>query len=451
MTVKVITFGAIVLLLGCSHEPPAEAPAAAAATAAHTVAAAKDEHGHAAPHGDDHGEGAKDGHGAKKNKAGGKEQAGSGFAVPFVWETSKTDPLAVARGHLKEMLQDNAAYVSAKGKLDPSKITGRARTTIVTCSDAAVQLDALDATPENDTFVTRNWGNLLEPSLGTITYGIEELHTPVLLVVGHTGCEAVKAVLGGTKFSKPVRSQISKLKVTASGKAVNEAEAVNEAVVDNVNAQVAKAVERFQPAVRAGELTVIGAIYDPTNTLKRGQGRLSIVNVNTITDPVSMAAFVTAVTNDDKIVQAVAREHDSEHGSDDPSSHGSDEHGANEHKAAAHGASAQAAGHATAGHATAGNEALHTTAKLAHDEAKLDAHGHSPVSKTASPTHAPAPKAAANGTERKAGAHGLPQIDHLEPSLIGETHRHAEAAGGRGPARVEAKNGDSAQAAHDHH
>ncbi len=444
------------LLLACSHEPPAATPGAGAATAAHT-AAAHDAPGHAAAagHGDEHGHGSHAGAGSNKNKVGGKEQAGSGFAVPFVWETSKTDPLAVARGHLKEILGDNAAYVTSHPKLDPTKIVGAARTTIVTCSDAAVQLDALDRTPENDTFVTRNWGNLLEPSLGTVSYGIEELHTPVLLIVGHTGCDAVKAVLEGTKFSKAIRSQIGKLKLR-SAEGADDAKRVNAAVIDNVNRQVQKAVQRFQPLVRTGVLTIIGAVYDPTNALGRGQGRLSIVNVNTITDPVSMDAFVTAVTSDDKIVQALALEHEAH-----------DEHAAaGGHEA--HDEHAAAGGHAVGpggpsprpaavGHHDRGNEGGGHTSRAApskhaapqhqasdddghHGDAHAEEtgpsnHGHAPAKVEAQPHgHERATKAssshdgASKGSSQASAAggsrtsNGLPQIDHLEPSLIRAPH-----------------------------
>jgi len=302
MTAKVRTFGAIVLLLGCSRDPAATSPAVhSAATAAHTVADAKETRGRSSQSGANTPQ-------TQKSNAQGKEQAESGFAVPFVWQTSKDDPLAVARKHLQEMLTDNASYVKSKGKLHPTKIRSSARTTIVACSDAAVQLDALDATPENDTFVARNWGNLLEPSLGTITYGIEVLKTPVLLIVGHTGCEAVKAALVGETFSKPVHTHLGRLKVKDSGKATETAR-INDAVVQNVNKQVARAVQRFQSLVRTGTLTVIGGVYDATNALGHGQGRLTIVNVNTVTDPVAMNAFVTAVINDDKIVQAKTVEH----------------------------------------------------------------------------------------------------------------------------------------------
>src|SRR5690606_8674760 len=117
-----------------------------------------------------------------------------------------------------------------------------------------------DSTPENDAFVTRNWGNLLESSLGSVAYGIEQLRTPVLLIVGQTGCEAVKAAISDAPLGKRLRNQIKKLKVKSAAHGESEAPSVNASVRYNVNRQVAKAVQLFRPLVHTGTLTVIGAI-----------------------------------------------------------------------------------------------------------------------------------------------------------------------------------------------
>lgn len=388
MTVKLITFGAVVLLLACSHDPPA--PAAVAASGTH-ASAAHDSHGESA-HGKtkgDHGDGkhgdAKHGNGetekanhqgAKSNKdtSGGKKTEVNGYAVPFVWETSKSDPLAIARGHLKEIVTDNAIYVKARSK--PPVAGATPRTTIVACSDAEMQLNALDATPESDAYVARNWGNLLDSSIGSVAYGIEQLHTPVLLIVGHTECEAVKAALEKPALGRMGRAQIAKLKVRKDENPDSNLSRVNDSVIYNINKQVAKAVERFQPLVQTGTLTVIGAVYDPHNVLKQGYGKLSIININTVTEPASMRAFITAVTNDDKIVMHEADpEPESAHGEHD------DAEAAEEHSANVHGAE------------------------------------RSPPAR---------PKATEHGAENKAArAPALPQIDHLEASLVGEGHEAA--------------------------
>lgn len=446
MTVKLITFGAGVLLLACSHDPPAPA---AAATAAHASAehgaAAHDGHtasshgktkgGHGdSKHGDSkHGD-AKGGEtdkanhlGGKSNKgtAGGKKTEVNGYAVPFVWETSKTDPLAIARGHLKEIVTDNAIYVKARTK--PPVAGAVPRTTIVTCSDAEMQLNGLDATPEGDAYVARNWGNLLDSSLGSVAYGIEQLHTPVLLIVGHTECEAVKAAIEKPPLSRMAKAQIAKLKVHASEKADPDLGPVNDTVIYNIHRQVGKAVERFQPLVQTGALTVIGAVYDPHNVLEQGYGKLSIININTVTEPASMRAFITAVINDDKIVMHEAdpppEEAEDEHDDEERDEHDATEHSGNAHGAAEHAATEHAAEHA-ANHGAPRAPESHGTPR-APEKHSSSAHAGAHVVAVQTPKtshekaaeHAPASKAAP--------PRGLPQIDHLEASLVGEAHEAA--------------------------
>ncbi len=373
MKVKLLTFGASVLLLACSQDPPPAPGVATSATADHTADGAHAP-GHSAAPGsarslNDEGSGAKPRH----DPAPGKKHEANGYAVPFVWETSKNDPLAIARGHLKEILSDNTSYVGAYPKANSTPSKTPPRSTILTCSDAAVQLNSLDSTPENDAFVTRNWGNLLESSLGSVTYGIEQLRTPVLLIVGHTGCEAVKAAMSDAPLSKQLRHQIKKLKVKPAAHGESEAQGVNASVRYNVNKQVARAVQLFRPLVHTGTLTVVGAIYDPHNALEQGAGRLAIINVNSVTEPSAMRAFVAAVMSDDKIVA----------------------HGLNAEPPATHG--------------QASSSPSKITLPVASREHSPDRASNQPHRAPVAPGHEPL---VANG------APGLPQIDHLEASLL---------------------------------
>ena len=47
--------------------------------------------------------------------------------------------------------------------------------------------------------------------------------------------------------------------------------------------------------MQAGQLTVVGAVYDFRNDLLQGAGKLSVVNVNGNTEPERMTAFVEAI------------------------------------------------------------------------------------------------------------------------------------------------------------
>ena len=253
-------------------------------------------------------------HDAKANK-GEAELADPGkFIVPFAWEAAKDEPLAQTRAFLNDVLTDNQGYMEHGDKFFAAfadKQTPRA--TVVTCADSRVHTTAWDVTPENDDFVIRNIGNQVENAEGSIEYGVEHLRTPLLLVVGHTGCGAVKAAMGDmSKLSAPIQQELAHIHVPKPTAGKSPEAAWAEAVIINVNNQVETALKRFGKDVQAGQLTVVGAVYDFRNDLVQGAGKLSIVNVNGNSEPARMTAFVDAISGkkDDK----PAAERDKKHG-----------------------------------------------------------------------------------------------------------------------------------------
>ncbi len=221
------------------------------------------------------------------------------YAVPFAWESSPDDPLAVARSFMGEVLRDNKSHAALGVKVFAEyRDVQKPRATVVTCSDSRVHTSAIDETPENDVFMIKNIGNQLENAQGSVEYGVEHLNTPVLFVIGHTGCGAVKAAMEGelSKLSKPVRSELEHLKLPELTEK-DENAAWAEAVVANVRNQVAHAVEHFGGRVQQGKLTVVGAVYDFRNDLGQGAGKITIVDVNGNDEPERMKAFVTAISS----------------------------------------------------------------------------------------------------------------------------------------------------------
>jgi len=234
---------------------------------------------------------------------------GSGkFSVPFAYEVTREEPLAVARGFLRELLADNATYAQRGSKFFQAFAESQApRVTIVTCSDSRVQAGAWDATPENDDYTVRNMGNQVDNNLGSIEYGVEHLHTPLLLIVGHTGCGAVRAAMGDTsKLSPEIQAELKGLSLP---KPITDHSAERqwaEAVVANVHRQVAEATKRFAAYVQQGKLTVVGVVYDLRNDLDQGYGKLLIVNVNGNVEPERMKAFVMAILGSPGLTAAPA-------------------------------------------------------------------------------------------------------------------------------------------------
>jgi carbonic anhydrase len=197
----------------------------------------------------------------------------------------QADP--AAKDMLREIVQDNAAYMQAH-KPDHFRHFAdgqHPRATVVTCSDSRVHTHALDATPDGDLFMIRNIGNQISTAEGSVEYGVHHLHTPLLLIVGHSACGAIKAAAGDySNESGPIRNELDTLQIP-------KGEAGMASIQLNVNNQVRYAVNKFEAAVLTGKLIVVGAIYDFRNDLNQGYGKLKLINVNGETDPRRIASL----------------------------------------------------------------------------------------------------------------------------------------------------------------
>ena len=75
---------------------------------------------------------------------------------------------------------------------------------ILGCADSRVPPELIFGAGLGDLFVVRVAGNVLSPEVaGSLQYAGVHLHTPLLVVLGHEGCGAVKAALK-TKWQGPI-------------------------------------------------------------------------------------------------------------------------------------------------------------------------------------------------------------------------------------------------------
>jgi carbonic anhydrase len=289
-------FGLSSLCLGCgalaaAHSEHESSEHPAASSSAHAAASAS---GSAQAHGAAHG--APEAPHASGAHSG---ESGKRFPVPFGWEASSADPLHLTRGYMRELAADNASYVKAHppASFKPFLEAQHPRATVVTCSDSRVQSTAFDATPENDIFFIRNIGNQIANSQGSVEYGVHHLKTPVIMIIGHTGCGAIKAAMGDfSKESPAIQKELSPLTVPKNNGS-GDPKAWMEAVTANVNSQVKRAIELFGHELGGGDLTVVGAVYDLRNEMKQGHGKLVVVNVNGQTESARVSGFVRATAS----------------------------------------------------------------------------------------------------------------------------------------------------------
>ena len=67
---------------------------------------------------------------------------------------------------------------------------------ILSCSDSRVPPEVIFDQALGDIFVIRVAGNVVSPiELGSIEYGTEHLHVPLLVIMGHDNCGAIKATV----------------------------------------------------------------------------------------------------------------------------------------------------------------------------------------------------------------------------------------------------------------
>jgi len=78
---------------------------------------------------------------------------------------------------------------------------------VLTCADSRVPpVDVFDQ-GLGDIFVVRVAGNIINDQiLGSIEYAVAHLHTPLVMVMGHSSCGAVSAVAQGVKLDGHIAS-----------------------------------------------------------------------------------------------------------------------------------------------------------------------------------------------------------------------------------------------------
>jgi carbonic anhydrase len=182
--------------------------------------------------------------------------------------------------------------------------------TLVTCSDSRVWERSLDD-EIGKIFTIKNIGNRVEPNLGSIEYGVGHLHTPVLMIMGHTGCGAVHAstlelkdeharILKSLAFIKPMVAEVQKLLIRKGGVAGYLKELKTKPVTKisdetffetlvteaNVDRQIENLLNdaSIRNLVYTDKLMIVGAMHDFKDIYTKKKGSVFVININGETD-----------------------------------------------------------------------------------------------------------------------------------------------------------------------
>lgn len=138
---------------------------------------------------------------------------------------------------------------------------------IVSCSDSRVPPELLFDQALGDLFVVRVAGNVADPvAVGSVEYAVEHLGSPLIVVMGHEKCGAVKATVDGGEAPGSIGSIVAKIKpsvdkVRATG--VTGDELAEKSADENVKAVMADLEKSpiIKHLVEQGKVTIVGAKY----------------------------------------------------------------------------------------------------------------------------------------------------------------------------------------------
>ncbi len=120
---------------------------------------------------------------------------------------------------LEKLLDGNKRYVSGQLKakdLKKSRISvvngQNPFVTIVSCSDSRVVPEFIFDADIGELFIIRIAGNVVDNcALGSVEYGVEHLHTPLLVILGHEKCGAVTAACKGVCENNCIADVLKKI------------------------------------------------------------------------------------------------------------------------------------------------------------------------------------------------------------------------------------------------
>jgi carbonic anhydrase len=142
----------------------------------------------------------------------------------------------------------------------------RPKAIIIGCSDSRIPPEIIFDEGLGDLFVIRLAGNIIsDEALGSIEYGAEHLHIPLIVVLGHESCGAVTAASKGYNGKDHIKILTDAIKPAIEKAREKKGPLVENAIVENVKIVVDK-LKHSGPILNElyeeGKIYIVGARYD---------------------------------------------------------------------------------------------------------------------------------------------------------------------------------------------
>jgi carbonic anhydrase len=142
---------------------------------------------------------------------------------------------------------------------------------VLSCSDSRVPPEHVFDQQLGEVFVVRTAGNVADGvALGSIEYAVEHLGIPIIVVLGHRSCGAVKAAVDLRQRHVHPRGNIAEvlklvMPAVAQAERGKAPDLLNASIEANVALEAKALVKRssiIAERVKAGKVKIITAVYD---------------------------------------------------------------------------------------------------------------------------------------------------------------------------------------------
>jgi carbonic anhydrase len=174
---------------------------------------------------------------------------------------------------LAELMEGNRRFV-AKKRINPHQDVVRITQTaqgqtpfaaILSCADSRVVPEIAFDQGIGDLFVVRIAGNIaITEDIASEEYAVGVLGTPLLMVLGHERCGAVKAAVDGGELPGVIESLVYAIRPAVEASDGKSGDRLTNAVKANVLLQIKRLQSSsvIATAVQQGKLKIVGAYYD---------------------------------------------------------------------------------------------------------------------------------------------------------------------------------------------
>lgn len=139
---------------------------------------------------------------------------------------------------------------------------------VLSCADSRIPPELIFNVGLGDLVVVRADGQVVDRSImASLEHAVEQLHTPLLVVLGHESCAAVHAVVEGVRTDGPNADYVANAIKRGIKRTAAERVELRTAILGNVEQVINDALQGsdvLRRAVQTGSLQVVGGYYELT-------------------------------------------------------------------------------------------------------------------------------------------------------------------------------------------